>query len=46
MKENNIISCKKAIEACNSLKSCPTTRIPKADINNLINQLEKDSIMN
>ncbi len=43
MKENNIISCRKSIEACNLLKQYPTTRIPVKDINNLINELEKDS---
>lgn len=44
MKDNNIISCKKAIDACNLLKQCSTTRIPKTDINNLIDELEKDSV--
>ena len=44
MKDNNIISCQKAIDACNLLKQCPTTRIPETDINNLINELEKDSV--
>lgn len=44
MKDNNIISCSKAIDACNLLKQCPTTRIPKTDINNLIDELEKDSV--
>lgn len=44
MKENNIISCKKAVEACNLLKQCPTTRIPKENIDNLIKELEKDSV--
>lgn len=44
MKDNNIISCRKAIDACNLLKQCPNTRIPKADINNLIDELEKDSV--
>ena len=44
MKDNNIISCRKAIDACNLLKKCPTTRIPKENINNLINELEKDSV--
>ena len=43
MKDNNIISCQKAIDACNLLKKCPTTRIPEIDINNLIDELEKDS---
>lgn len=44
MKDNNIISCRKAIDACNLLKKCPTTRIPEIDINNLIEELEKDSV--
>ena len=44
MKDNNIISCKKAIHACNLLKECSRTRIPQMDIDNLINELE-DSVM-
>ena len=44
MQDNNIISCRKAIDACNLLKQCPATRIPKTDINNLIDELEKDSV--
>ena len=44
MKDNNIISCRKAIDACNLLKQCPTTRIPKIHIYNLINELKKDSV--
>lgn len=46
MKDNNIISCRKTIDACNLLKQCPTTRIPEIDVNNLIDELEKDSVMN
>lgn len=45
MRNHNIISCKKAIDACNLLKQCPTTRIPKIDIDNLINELQKNSAM-
>ncbi len=45
MKDNNIISYRKAIDACNLLKQCPTTRIPKTDINNLISELEKEAIL-
>ena len=45
MKDNNIISCRKAIDACNLLKQCHTTRIPKENINNLIDELEKDSVI-
>lgn len=44
MKDNNIISCRKAIDACDLLKKCSTTRIPEENINNLINELEKDSV--
>ena len=44
MKDNNIISCRKAIYSCNLLKQCPTTRIPEENINNLINELKKDSV--
>lgn len=44
MKEHNIISCQKAINACNLLKQCSTTRIPEEGINNLIDELEKDSV--
>lgn len=43
MKEHNIISCRKAIDACISLKECSKTRIPIQEIDNLINILEKDS---
>lgn len=44
MKHYNIISCRKAIDACKLLKGCSTTRIPEVDINTLINELEKDSV--
>lgn len=44
MKDNNIISCRKAIDACNLLKKYPNTRIPEENIDNLINELEKDSV--
>ena len=44
MEEKKIISCKKAINACNLLKKCPTTRIPETDINNLINLLNNNFI--
>lgn len=44
MKDNNLISCRKAIDACDLLKHCTTTRIPEIDINNLIEELEKDSV--
>lgn len=44
MKENNIILKRKAIDACYLLKQCPSTRIPMHDIDNLIDELEKDSV--
>lgn len=44
MKENNIISFRKAIDACNLLKKCTSTRIPELDINILLKELEKDSV--
>lgn len=44
MKENNIISYRKAIDACNLLKQCTSTRIPELDINILLKELEKDSV--
>ena len=39
-----IISCRKAINACKLLKQCSTTRIPEKDLDNLIDELEKDSV--
>lgn len=45
MKDNNIISYRKALAACNLLKQCATTRIPEIDINNLISELEKEAIL-
>lgn len=45
MLENRIISYKEAIKACKLLNANPTTRIPKKDIDNLIEKLEKDSVM-
>lgn len=39
MKENNIISQKEAINACNLLKDNSNTRIPKEDIENLLYKL-------
>ena len=44
MKEHNVISCRKAVDACYLLKQCSTTRIPEEDIDNLIKELEKDSV--
>lgn len=45
MTENNIITCKKAINACKLLKTHPSTRIPHDDINDLIKELENDSVV-
>ena len=45
MKDNNIISSSKAIDACILLKECSTTRIPEAVLNDFINELEKDYII-
>ncbi|MBR6820736.1 MAG: hypothetical protein IKM55_00760 [Bacilli bacterium] len=43
MKEQKIISSKKAIKACQLLRSYSSTRIPETDIDNLIKEFEKDS---
>lgn len=44
MKDNQVISQQKAIDACNLLLNCKKTRIPKEDIKSLIVELEKDSV--
>ena len=44
MKENNIITTKEAINSCLSLKEHNNTRIPSADIDNVIKEFEKDSV--
>ena len=44
MKEKNIISIREAINACNLLKGNSNTRIPSEDIENLINDFNKDSV--
>lgn len=44
MKENNIISVREAINACVLLKENSSTRIPEVDINNLIDEFERDSV--
>lgn len=44
MKEKNVISHRKAIEACYLLKENVNTRIPKNDINNYLDELEKDLV--
>jgi len=41
MQQKNVITQKKALEACYLLKQCVTTRIPNSDIDNLIEELEK-----
>lgn len=46
MTEKNIINHETTIKACNLLKDCSTTRIPQSDIDNLINNLEKNVIPN
>lgn len=46
MAEKNVINYETAIKACKLLKDCPTTRIPENDIDNLINNLEKNVIPN
>lgn len=45
MLESNALSYKEAIKACKLLNTTPTTRIPKEDIANLIEKLEKDSVL-
>ena len=44
MKEKNIISIREAINACNLLKGNSNTRIPSEEIENLINDFNKDSV--
>ena len=44
MKEKNIISIEEAINACNLLKDNSNTRIPSEDIENLINNFNKDKV--
>ena len=46
MESFNIISKEEAINACNLLKTDKSTRIPKDDIDNLINEFEKDTVKN
>ena len=45
MLDRKVISYKTAIKACKLLKSCTTTRIPIQDIDNLIEKMEKDSVL-
>ena len=45
MKMNNIITTKEAIIACKELKENNNTRIPYTDIDNVIKEFEKDSVM-
>ena len=44
MLENNIIKKEEAIKACNLLKENNSTRIPISDIDNIINEIEKDLV--
>ena len=45
MVENKIITYKKGINACKLIKNCPTTRIPKDVIDELITKLEKEVLV-
>lgn len=45
MKEKNIITTKEAINSCKDLKENNNTRIPSTDINNIIKEFEKDSVI-
>ena len=45
MKEKNIISIREAINACSLLKGNSNTRIPSEEIENLINDFNKDSVI-
>lgn len=44
VKENNIISRSKTLNACSLLKQCPTTRIPEVNINSLRVKFKRDLI--
>lgn len=44
MKDNNIISCSKAIDACALLKQCNTTRIPEEKINEVIVEFRNELV--
>ena len=46
MKDNRIISNSESIKACKLLKNNKNTRIPLNDIENMINELEKDLVIN
>lgn len=45
MIEQNVITKKKAIAACNLLLADDSTRIPKEDIENLIDEFERDLVI-
>ncbi len=45
MKNKAIITNKDAIKACKALKENSNTRIPISDINNIIKEFEKDSVL-
>lgn len=40
MKEYNVITCEKAVNACILLSKCPNTRISKKDIDDIINEFK------
>lgn len=44
MRDNNIITSNEAINSCKKLKQSNSTRIPKIDIDNLIEKIENDSV--
>ncbi len=44
MIDNDVISCKKALKACISLRNAVNTRIPKELIDTFIKDLEKVKI--
>lgn len=45
MKASNIITTKEAISACKNLKENNNTRIPSIDIDKIIKEFEKDSVI-
>lgn len=44
MYENHIISYTQTLDACKLLKDCPTTRIPTESIDDMIQELEKETV--
>ncbi len=45
MKNKDIITNKEAINGCKALKENPNTRIPMSDIDNILKELEKNSVI-